>query len=346
MTGVEARVPSEIWTPQTGDFKLGYAIEAARQEMNTQNPARLIHALNRGVKRSASGIVYSVLKGERPDEYSVTDALVMFNPFGNTATPNMLVRSEYIRLVAEQENIRDDLGKLKPVIMIASPGIFGSKLKLSKAEKAQVRSGELGSIAQKILVSVSAQEYGKVSLLGFSMGADLALAGAQNAYNCNLDLEKIAVGDPVGVEARSSLELALDFLKSGGQFQESIASGKLTTQQRTIGKSTISVRRNVDFTRFAIVSLTPTNRMLWTALGKNSFEDQVSRLLDNNDISKLVVGYGGISDITKPEVIEPQLGRLQSKSGDRLTSIRVESKNHSWGDQLPLLAKLYMKALA
>src|SRR6266478_2698267 len=116
MAKTETATPTEIWTPNDKNFELGVAIEDARREMNSRRPDWLIHELRQNIRQSDSGVVYAVLKGSRPTQYSETDALVIFNPFANTATDNMLVRAEFIRRVAEKANVRDDKDKLKPVI--------------------------------------------------------------------------------------------------------------------------------------------------------------------------------------------------------------------------------------
>lgn len=339
--------PTEIWTPRSDNFELGEAIDRARYEINRKDPDRLIDELKSSVRRSDNGVVYTVLMGDHPEEYSETDALVMFNPFANTGTSNMLVRAEFIREVAKNADVRDQNGKLKPVIMLASPGIRGSRPKLSGDEKNKIRNGNLGPAIKEFLAAVSALEYGKVALLGFSFGADMAVSGASHAYDANLDITELSVGEPAAVETRSRPELGIDFIKSGGQFQESISEGGLKAQKKAIGKNNFSLTRILDYARFGIVSLTPTNRALWSYLGHNLFERQLQEIFDNGTVDRTVVAYGSRSHIAKTSSIEPQLARLHSLVGDnRLTSIKVEGKDHSWGDQLPLLAKLYLRALA
>src|SRR5579862_304843 len=186
--------PDEIWEPRTPSFDVDSAIHAAKESLNNQDPARLIAQLKAEVLRSPSGIVYAVLKGESPEEYSDTDAIVTFNPFANTATANMLVRAEFIRQVAKDADVRDENGKLKPVIVLSSPGLHGSKLHLTRKEKQEVRSGDLGSAAREYLQAVSELGYGHVALLGYSQGADLALAGAKQSASVNLDKTSLGVG--------------------------------------------------------------------------------------------------------------------------------------------------------
>lgn len=334
--------PTELWTPDAETFELGAPIHQALDEMNSKDPTHLIDSLQRSVEHSESGVAYAVLKGEQPGEYSDSEALVMFNPYANAATPNMLVRAEFIREVARFSDVRDGQGKLKPVVMLASPGIEGSSLRLSRDERHELRKGELGPAARELLHVVSEQEIGRVTLLGFSQGADLALAGARSAYSANLDTHAVAIGDPAGVEARSLHRLAGDFFKVGAKdLKHAIGATGLNAQQAALGLGV------ADFMRFGVSALRPTNLRLYNALGKDTFEAHMQEVLSEGVVEKLAVAYGSDSAIAKPATIEPALERLYAAHGeDSFISIKVAGGKHTWGDQLTLLSKLYMQAAA
>jgi pimeloyl-ACP methyl ester carboxylesterase len=335
--------PSEIWTPKSESFELEEPIERARADINSQDSKQMIDQLQKKVEKSQSGVVFAVLNGERPQEYSNEEALVMFNPFANAATANMLVRAEFIREVAKYADIRATDGKLKPVVMLASPGLGGSNIKLTKEQRTEIKKGELGPFANELLRTVSEKEIGKVALLGFSQGADLALAGARKAYAANLDTHRVAVGDPAGVENRSSMAVAADFMKSGG-LKEVVTATGIPAQKEALGFGYGAKDFAFGFIPSTLASA--DNRVLWRGLGKNNFERNVQQILDEGVVEKLVVGYGAESAIAKPEKIEPALERLTEYDlSDVISSIKVESGKHSWGDQLTLLAKLYLRTL-
>lgn len=74
-------------------------------------------------------------------------------------------------------------------------------------------------------------------------------------------------------------------------------------------------------------------------------ENTIQQLLDAGMADMLTIAYGGNSAIAKPEMIEPAIAYLYEHNGrDIFTSIKVASAKHAWGDQLTLLAKLYMRA--
>ncbi len=335
-------IPTEIWTPTPELSQLDEPIQRALYEMNQQNPDQLIDTLKQSVEHSEGGVTFAMLKGENPSDYSDAEALVVFNPFANAATPNMLVRAEFIREVAKYSDVRDVDGKLKPVVMLASPGLGGSKLRLTKEERCELKQGELGPAARELLRAVSEKEVGQVSLLGFSQGADVALAGARSAYSANLDTHAVAVGDPAGVEVRSMPKLAGDFFKAGaGDLKKVVAATGLDVQKKALGSGM------VDFTRFGISAARPFNLALYKGLGNNVFEQRVQEILDEGVVDKLVVGYGANSAIAKPENIEPAIERLYEQNGqDSFISVRVDEGKHTWGDQLTVLSKLYMRAVS
>jgi hypothetical protein len=104
--------PTETWTSISELSQLDEPIQRALFDMNQQNPGKLIDTLKQSVERSEGGVTFAMLKGENPSEYSDTEALVIFNPFANAATPNMLVRAEFIREVAKYSDVRATDGKL------------------------------------------------------------------------------------------------------------------------------------------------------------------------------------------------------------------------------------------
>lgn len=335
--------PTEIWTPNSENFELDESIQHALHEMNQKDPDQLIHELKESVDQSEAGVVYAMLRGNNPGEYSDKSALVMFNPFAGAATSNMLVRAEFVREVAKHADIRDpDDGKLKPVVMLASPGLLGSKLFLSEEERSELKRGELGPAARELLRAVSEKEFGQVALLGFSQGADMALAGARSAYSANLDVQSVAIGDPAGVETRSSSELARDFFKAGaGDLKKVVTATGLDAQKKALGSGV------VDFARFGMSGVRPINLALFKSLGNDVFGERVQELLDEGIVDRLVVGYGADTAIAKPEQIEPVIQRLYEQNGEsKFISVRVGEGKHTWGDQLTLLAKLYMRAAA
>ncbi len=328
--------PTEIWTPNKTEFYLEPAILAARESMNRENTDELIHKLLSKVERD-NGLAYAVLNGDSPAEYSSTDAIVMFDTFSVGPSANRLARAEFIRRVAKQAGVTDSDGKFKPVIFLASPGP-GSNLHLSPEQRRGLKNGEMGIAAQEMLAVVRKKEIGQVALAGFSQGAAMAAAAARQAFNSGLDIKSLSVGDPPTVEARKPYtQLQPDFMKDT-DFAPAIEATGLNIQGSTLNW--------VDMLRAGAGMLRPINHSIIKAMSSDTFEANVQELIDEGILDKIVVGYGSDSKITKPGFIEPALHRLSQRDTDEiLTTIKVVGANHTWGDNLPVLAKLYLRAL-
>jgi hypothetical protein len=286
----------------------------------------------------------SLMGGSDSSEYSATDALVMFSPHAHGLTPNMLVRGEFTRRVAEKKNVRDQEGKLKPVIVVANPGIRGSNFKLTRAEGWKVRNGDLGPVARELLRSVTVKDFGRVALFGYSEGSDIALAGVHEAYGTSLDTVAVGVGDPVAVKDRGrkyvrDARLLSDFMKAP-DFKPSVERTGLEVQQVALGNGM------ADMIEFTTSGFHPLNLALMRGIGKNTFESQVEAAIERGAVDRIVAAYGENTAIAKPSEIEPALERLHGiDENGALISVKVGGANHTWGDQLTLLAKLYMRAV-
>jgi len=330
--------PSEVWNV---DDKLDEPIERARWEMNAKDTAQLVDSLRHKLQRSDKGVAYAVLDGDRPQDYSTTEAMVYFDSLSVGPSANRLVKAEFIREVAahsDLEGARDTRGKLKPVILIASPGP-GSDLRLNSEERKQIKKGDFGPAAAEYLRAISELGLGKIATLGFSKGSKDALAAVLVAGQANLDVDRTAVGEHPGTEKRNLGQLTSDFGKAGTkELEEAKARTGLAAQEASLNKR--------DMARFVAGLAKPINWTLIKGMRANTFEKEVQEILDRGLVERLVVGYGSESAIAKPQAIEPALNRLHQKYADeRLFSIKVRDGNHAWGDQLPLLAKLYMRAL-
>jgi hypothetical protein len=329
-------MPTEIWTPET-EHPFDQYVTTAANEMNQEDSKNLIKKIMKQVHTAENGVVYGLLNGDRPQDYSATDALVILNPYGNTATPNQMVRAEFIRRVAEKADVRDEQGKLKPVILIASPGLGGTSVKLTDRERERIRNGELGVMSEKMLYAIQAAQIGNIALLGFSQGASIAMEGAHNANKGNLDVHSLVMGDYPGVELRSTNQIRSDFMKAGNKdLDEAIKKSDVQAQQMAIGKKVI------DFSKFLISSMYPINQDLYKGMAQNTFENSMQELLLEGRVPNIVVAYGGDSAISKPTQIEPKLSRLYEKNGqDCIISIKVDKEKHTWGDNFRLLGRLY-----
>jgi len=333
--------PTEIW-PNNEHPELDEAIQKSIDTLNKQNPDKLIYDLLQSVEKSEKGIAYAVITANDYEGYSKEEALVLFSPFANTMAPNNLVKARFIAEAAKDADIRDDQGKLKPVVLLSSPG-SDSSIQLSWDERRVIKSGDLGPAAKELLHVVAEKDFGHVALLGFSLASSLARTAAAEAYGSNLDINALSIGDDPQVEARPLIKLASDFFKATiPDLKKAVEDTGLKAQNEAYNNGTVY---GINFL-VSTFARPAANHYIYRGLAKDTFEQQMSEVLAESKIDRIVVGYGSASEITKPAKIEPSLQRLYEMYGlDSFTSIKVNGGKHTWGDELTLLAKLYMLAL-
>jgi hypothetical protein len=338
--GEDLFIPSYEWTlADPTDLPIRYA----RREMNQENPKELLEKLRKEIKHTEGGVNFAVLRGDNPEEYSSTDALVIFNQFGISPNDSSLVRAEFVRRVAREADVHDDEGKLKPVILLGSPShdygsAFGRGLKLTKNEKEVVKNGQLGPYAERLLNVVAWEGFGRVALRGLGQGADVALAAGEKQYRYMLDLDSISVGAVIAQEDRDCLALLGSSTKARTKsLRRSIKNTGLIAQKETqdnlVGVGVLGAS-----------ALINTNRVLLGGLSKNSFEERIQTVLDQGEIDKIILGYGTNDAYSNTQIIESAIQGINDMRPESVVSVRINNGDHAWGEQLTILSKLYLLA--
>lgn len=340
----------ELWRPNTAEFDFDDPVRAGIEQMNRRDYHELVSDLRAKIEyflpdeRYEAGMTFAVLTGENPDDYSASEAIVSFNPYANGATDNMLIRHEFIRLCAENAGVRDEDGKLLPVIMIASPSV-SSELVLDESQLRTIRKeGRFSVAAEELMRPVRERNFGRVALAGFSQGADMATSAAESAYSAQLDATSLTIGDPAGVTRRGILELGIDFMRSAPTLKDNVMAGGVEAVKIAQGLHAEIKPEQNDMLIFARSALNKVNRSLWRGLTRDGFHETIGNVIASNNLDQIVVAWGGNSSITPAEVMRREFAKYENdSSGQNLTTIEVKGAQHGWGDNLPLLAKLYLK---
>lgn len=128
-------------------------------------------------------------------------------PMANNISPNMVMRG--IRLFGSNPTT--------PLLMVGNPGSPGSPTgKLTWAEMFQVfRNKDLGPINRGLLQLLEAQGVDKTRHLGYSYGADKAVAATRLSPEYGQTVTNGVLVEPAAVIKRNFAKLAMDFNKSG-----------------------------------------------------------------------------------------------------------------------------------
>ena len=331
-----AKILNEQWNPDRVEFSSGAQI--TRNILNDQRTEQLVSVLRDAIQPTdpSTGLNYAWFKD---DGSSSTDAVVIFNPFGNGLSDSMLLRGYFTQLAAQEEGVTDEAGNSLSVFVLSAP-TFDSEPRLSQDDISAVCAGDLGPVAREMLKSVVSKDIGRVCLNGFSLGADIALAAGMVAPEGNLDVAGLSIGDPAGVTDRNRFSLALGMSKTSmGDVRRAASDSEIIAQE-----DLVAVDKD-----FVLNLVCRANRLyIAKALGKRQLATSLSAIGSNlpSDIP-LTLGFGEESKVTPVESVYDELGNVQLNGDDDmvLTAIRVKGANHAWGDNMMLLYKLYSRSL-
>ena len=322
--------PSQVWDPDSADFEVEEAILRARDEMNRENPDELLSQLTQKSQTSKrSGVITFV--GHKAEDYSKTDGLVLFDSYAMGIEKGRLTRPEFVRRVLYHAGVRDKEGLPLPVLFIPSPGL--RSFFKSWVNARAIRKGEFGHFAQPRLKAVESMGIGRISLMGHSQGASVAIAAARRQFSPNFDIEALIADDPVNVERRKIREFSRDFRAATDRSQAREAND-LKAQLESVD--------NRGMAQFLITAVFwPSNSLVMLpAMTKNRFDNDVKEVITEGRTQKLVVAYGAQSEMAVPILVESSLWALSSTDDRRvLTSICIESADHTWVEDYRLVGK-------
>lgn len=332
----------EVWLP--GNYPA--AVNRVRQELNGTDYERLTRGLLASRRQAENGINYAIL-GD--GDVSRTEALVMFCPFANDVGANMLIRAEFVRRCYADSGLRAGAGQTLPMILFGSPS-GGQGLKLGWVAARQV-AVDLGGFVRPHLQILAAKGYRRVTLLGFSQGADIALEAALCAPGFNLEVMGLAIGDPAAVTERSLGQLARAFMLENNYLAEDVRAGGLEAAVRVheMHKTGVAafVAQQTALLRYiwAITRQGRINLALAHAMSQPRLAAGLISLATKRPDMKVVIGYGTASAIAPSEPLHTALEKVRGQQQPlKIRCIAIQGAHHSWGDNLPLLATFYLEA--
>ena len=286
-----------------------------------------------------NGIAYAVL-GNHGD--SRESAVMHINPYGNGLTDNMLLRAEFVRESLNAVGIRDQNGDSLPVIALGAPGMGRSALKMERrVAYRKTAEGFLGHVAAEYLKVAREQNFGRVAIVGFSLGASLAPSAAVMAEGEGLDVTRIVAGDPANVVKRKPSELFKDF-NSEAKYLE-----KDYTEPRIEHFITAHKEHESELDYAAgILRRAKINLALFKGLTEDRFKDDLFSATYRGVPSTVAYGTSSLVSPSEHTHAAIEKSRQGIYGGDHLVhSVSVEHAHHTWGDRVDLLSTLYAYGL-
>lgn len=127
---------------------------------------------------------------------SDTDAIIIPGPFA-TKLESFIVLAEMIRRLGDVANVRDEKGRVLPVVALSAP-VADATIKLNRQQQSQVKAGDFRPIAEKQLESIGKfmPDLHRVSILGVSFGGSMAPVLANVASRSGKQVDTLVMGVP------------------------------------------------------------------------------------------------------------------------------------------------------
>ena len=259
---------------------------------------------------------------------------VLHLPHGNGLDPNMVYHAATI--FAADPSVRT-IAVGNP----SRPGIKGGRL--NHDERKIVASGNLRPTVEGVLDYLETNKIAEATHIGWSYGADKAVAAAKYAEKFDQKVVQTISIEPAAIAARGLVRLSRQFLKTGKYLQNYVEATEL--------KAFMAARKNsVGLAAYGLALLRPTNFAIACALAKDGFEGHANEALLKQPEMKLDMVWGKESELATHGLMYAITMRLADKynvdPNFRVGGTWLKSQYHNWTNDIHLLTATIIDAKA
>lgn len=274
---------------------------------------------------------------------STKEIALMHLPFANSILdPHMQVRADVLRKLLVEADVRDEAGDQLPVIAVSAPNKT-NRYEFDEEQTEAIEKGFLGPVTERILQeSAFIRNAGRISVIGFSQGADVGLAGVKYLAK-NHDVGFVSLGDPAGTASQSLFSLGKNFLSTSmKQVEQEVANSGLELLD-----AAFELRRS-DL-RFALDALTKESLSIAKGMSKGQFIFDLMDALSRRNVESVVVGMGDNSTVSRQYTVKEWLQNISNDLSKKSVAPYFEAyteteATHAYGDNLRKLGKQVLKA--
>jgi hypothetical protein len=255
-------------------------------------------------------------------------------PMANPLSDNMQLR---IATLASAHPDKRIIGIGNP----SGPGQGVGKIPFSSIKT--VWSGDLRAAVDPALRYLLDQGILDATHIGFSYGAEKALAATKYAENYDQRVSNGLFMEPVALKSRGLIELARDFNTSGGALSDYVEA---SASQPVIEANIAAGEKSRGLLGYALGLLRLSNIAIAHSLTKGSFESNLVESLKNQEQMKAHLVWGSESELSVGALMREISKRLEKDFGqNRTSSIELEGQKHAMGDDVFLHTALVSQAL-
>lgn len=263
------------------------------------------------------------------------DKTLMYHlPMGNSVDANMQAR--LITLSAVLPNTR--------IIAAGNPAQpFTDSGKLNQYQRKEVSSGNFRSTVDPILAYAHQERLERIDQVGFSYGADKALAAAILARCFDITPDSVIPMDPASVTPRTLFQLGADFLATNKYLSEYVDAAEFPAY---IDARKVAGRKTGWLAGYGLGLMRQSNIAIAKGIATGNFEDKLSQALEHNPETRTSVVWGTESELAIDGIMQAATGQAQITFGQRVTVMPVEGQHHAMGDDVFLHAALVREGLS
>ncbi|HSH55985.1 MAG TPA: hypothetical protein VK983_04120, partial [Candidatus Limnocylindrales bacterium] len=235
-------------------------------------------------------------------DYDASTARVYHTPMANPVSPNMAMRA--LRLFGSDPSVQ--------LLVIGNPSIpgHGAGKTTLKESLAMMRSGSLEACVAPVVSYLGKRAITKTQQLGYSYGADKAVATTRHASDRGIGVTHGVYIEPASAVKRRMPALAKAFSETNEpmaryiQQTESEPYSKVREQDSALG-----------LVGYAAGLLRVSNIAIATTIKQGGFIQRVDEAMKSQEDLEVTVGWGSLSELAPDDAMTQVVAELQSKYG-------------------------------
>ncbi len=264
-----------------------------------------------------------------PESADPTHARIIDSPMDNPLDPNNIYQAA--TLFAMDPTVR--------TIAVGSPSAkgYGNGV-LGRAGRREVANGNLRSVVDPVLRYMNKEGVTNTEHIGFSWGAEKAVAAGQFADKYDQQVETIVATEPAAVKRRLLPALAFAFARTDkalpGYVNEN--SNPAFVAARKDGASKLAM--GLGLGRL-------TNIAIGRAIARGTFETRVNDAFEKQPQMMLNVIWGTESELALDGCMKAIVANLRQLHGDYIRAICIKGQKHNMVNDLALQAAIVAQSL-
>jgi len=267
------------------------------------------------------------------EPYDYDDVLVYHLPMGVTLDASMSMRLSALSLAEPY----------KRLISFSNPGSPGrGKGKIKTRDMLSVYNGDLRLTLDSPLRYLAKQGIEEVVHIGYSYGAEKAIAAAKYSDLYGQKVDQTICMEPVAIKDRHLISLGLDFLKTSTSLDEYVeaADCKAYDEARKIadkqGHGTLGYI-------FGLAKL--SNLAIGNCLKRDIFEANVYEAIKKQQDMQLNIYWGSDSELSTDKDMMELFKRLNKFNHKRIHAEVMAKQKHAMGEDIYLHTAMILQAL-